>query len=227
MTKAQRILHHLELPILLLVPIVMAISALSSSDFTGGLTLLAALVCCGFLFEEVERERPTLRQIMPTVCLGALAAAGRILFAAIPDVKPVSAIVILAGACLGPRYGFVTGALAALVSNMFFGQGAWTPLQMYAWGLIGYIAGVLAAHHLLDKRWQLAIAGFLSGLLFGLILNGWYILGYVRPLTWATAGIAFAAGIPFDIVHGIATTGFLLLIWIPWGRSLRRVLARF
>ena len=81
-------------------------------------------------------KRQGLRQIMPTLVLAALAAAGRILFGPIPDFKPVSAIAIIAGATLGRRNGFMVGALAALTSNFFFGQGMWTPWQMYAWGEI-------------------------------------------------------------------------------------------
>lgn len=79
------------------------------------------------------------------VVLAALAAAGRILFAPIPDFKPVSAIAIIAGVVFGRKSGFMVGALAALASNFFFGQGPWTPWQMYAWGLVGYGARLLAA----------------------------------------------------------------------------------
>ena len=179
------------------------------------------------MLSGIEAGKPALRQMMPVACMAALAAAGRILFAAVPDVKPVSAIAILAGALLGPESGFAVGAFAALLSNFFFGQGAWTPLQMYAWGLVGYLGGVLARHGLLKRRWQLAAAGVLSGLLYGAILNGWYVLGYVRPIVPETVIAAFLAGFPLDLVHGLSTAGFLLLVWIPWGRSLRRALARY
>ncbi|MFR7797549.1 MAG: ECF transporter S component [Collinsella sp.] len=92
-----------------------------------------------------------MRQIMPTLVLAALAAAGRILFGPIPDFKPVSAIAIIAGATLGRRNGFMVGALAALTSNFFFGQGMWTPWQMYAWGLVGYVGGALAHAGAFDR----------------------------------------------------------------------------
>ena len=165
---------------------------------------------------------------MPTVVLASLAAAGRVLFAPLPDVKPVSAIAIVAGSLLGRRNGFMVGALAALVSNAFFGQGAWTPWQMYAWGLVGYLAGVLAdAGALRRHRWALLAYGFASALLYGAILNGWYVLGFVRPLTAAGVLAGYAAAVPWDVVHGLATVGFLALIWLPWGRSIRRVVAKY
>lgn len=223
----QRIPKASEPLILALVPLLMLWSAWAGSAISGGLALLAAAVAILFMLARIEAGKPALRQMMPVACLSALAAAGRILFAAVPDVKPVSAIAILSGALLGPESGFAVGAFAALLSNFFFGQGAWTPLQMYAWGLVGYLGGVLARHGLLHSKWQLAVSGVLSGLLYGAILNGWYVLGYVRPLVPETVIAAFLAGLPLDLVHGLSTAGFLLLVWIPWGRSLRRALARY
>lgn len=222
-----RVLAALELPALLAVPAVMVGSALMGASATAGLTLAVAILAIGLLFASFDASRPALRQLMPTAVLAATAAAGRVLFAPIPDVKPVSAIAIIAGATLGRRSGFVVGAVAALVSNFFFGQGSWTPWQMYAWGLVGYLGGVLADHGVLERRGALYVWGFVSALMYGAILNGYYVLGYVRPLTWPAVIAAFAAGAPLDIVHGIATAGFLAVIWGPWGRAIRRVVAKY
>lgn len=125
-------------------PAVLAACAIANFDQTALLTLVVVLASMGVFFASYEASRPRLRDIMPTVVLAALAAAGRILFAPIPDFKPVSAIAIIAGVAFGRKSGFMVGALAALASNFFFGQGPWTPWQMYAWGLVGYGAGLLA-----------------------------------------------------------------------------------
>ena len=121
----------------------------------------------------------------------------------------------------------MVGAVGALVSNLFFGQGSWTPWQMYAWGLVGYLGGVLADAGLLERRGVRYAFGFVSALLYGAILNGYYVLGFVRPLTWQSVVAAYAAGAPLDVVHGVATTGFLALIWGPWGRAIRRVVDKY
>ena len=171
---------------------------------------------------------PRLRDIMPVVVLAALAAAGRILFAPFPDFKPVSALAIIAGFVFGRRSGFMVGALAALVSNFFFGQGAWTPWQMYAWGLIGYLAGLLAQVGVCKATaLPLYIYGFVSGLLYGLILNLWSIIGFYHPQNLAQFCLVYAAALPFDIVHGIATAVFLLLLYVPWRRKLERVKRKY
>lgn len=227
MSRVSRTLSVLELPALLAVPILMVTLALSGVDATAGLTLLVSLLAVGLVFASFEASRPPLRQLMPTAVLAATAAAGRVLFAPIPDVKPVSAIAVIAGATLGRRSGFMVGAVAALVSNFFFGQGSWTPWQMYAWGLVGYLGGVIADRGLLERGGVLYAWGFLSALMYGAILNGYYVLGFVRPLTWPSVLAAYAAGFPLDCVHGVATAAFLAVIWLPWGRSIRRVVCKY
>lgn len=227
MSRLSRTLSALELPALLAVPVLMVALALAGVDATAGLTLLVALLAVGLVFASFEASRPPLRQLMPTAVLAATAAAGRVLFAPIPDVKPVSAIAVIAGATLGRRSGFMVGAVAALVSNFFFGQGSWTPWQMYAWGLVGYLGGVFADRGLLERGGVLYAWGFLSALMYGAILNGYYVLGFVRPLTWPSVLAAYAAGFPLDCVHGVATAAFLGAIWLPWGRAIRRVVRKY
>ena len=220
-------LQALEAPMLVAVPVVLLWCALTDVRASAGLTLLVVLVCIALFMASYEASRPALRQLMPTVVLAALAAAGRVALAPVPDIKPVSAIAIVAGACLGRRSGFMCGALAALASNMFFGQGPWTPMQMYAWGLIGYLGGVLAEHGAFERRWALLAFGVASGLLYGLVLNSWHVVGFVRPLTWQAAVAAFAAGIHFDVMHGVSTAIFLALIWEPWVRRIERTVRAY
>lgn len=132
-----------EIVAIFATPVVLVACAIANFNQTALLTLVVVLASIGIFFASYEASRPRLRDIMPTVVLAALAAAGRILFAPIPDFKPVSAIAIIAGVAFGRKSGFMVGALAALASNFFFGQGPWTPWQMYAWGLVGYGAGLL------------------------------------------------------------------------------------
>src|SRR4051794_41829266 len=85
-------------------------------------------------FRWYERERPQARVLSLVAALAALAVVGRLAFAAIPNVKPVTDIVLFAGMALGAAPGFAVGAVTALVSNVFLSQGPWTPWQMAAWG---------------------------------------------------------------------------------------------
>ena len=232
-----RALACLEPAVLALVPLSLAACALFQVDQSALLTMVAGVGALAVFFAGFESSKPGLRQVMPTVVLAALAAAGRILFAPFADVKPVSAICILAGVVFGRRCGFMVGALAALVSNFFFGQGAWTPWQMYSWGLVGYLAGVLGDAGAFDWRPVVAgrrrtspllyIYGFASGLLYGAIMNTWYLVGFIHPITWESALVAYGAGLPLDLVHAAATVAFLVLIFAPWRVKLERIKSKF
>lgn len=223
----------LEVALLLAVPVVMGIALVAGFAQTGVLMLAVVVLVLALFFAGYERRRPALRQIMPTLTLAALAAAGRILFAPIPDFKPLSAIAIIAGAALGPRCGFMVGALAALTSNFFFGQGLWSPWQMYAWGMVGYLGGVAAERGAFERpdgscrRGALVVFGMLSALLYGLVINAYGVLGFVRPLTWPGALAYTAASLPFDLMHGVATAVFLAVLYGPWTRRIGRVVRKY
>ena len=228
-----RIWRYIEGPMLLLVPLCMGTMLYLGIAQAALLMLAMVVLVLVMFFAGYEASRPALRQIMPTLVLAALAAAGRILFGPIPDFKPVSAIAIIAGACLGARSGFMVGALAALTSNFFFGQGMWTPWQMYAWGLVGYVGGALAHMGAFDRadgtvRMPALLAyGFASGLLYGVVINAYDIIGFVQPRTWAGAVARLATAVPFDITHGLATCVFLAALYKPWCRRINRVVVKY
>ena len=224
----------LEVVLLAAVPLAMGLALVAGFAQTALLMLLVVTVVLALFFAGYEAGRPALRQIMPTLVLSALAAAGRILFAAVPDFKPVSAIAIIAGATLGRRNGFMVGALAALASNFFFGQGMWSPWQMYAWGMVGYLGGVLASAGVFDNRATgkprmvaLVTCGLASGALYGVIIHAYGVLGFVRPFTWPGALAYVAASLPFDVIHGVATAVFLAVLYGPWTRRINRVVRKY
>ncbi|MGI6264416.1 MAG: DUF6580 family putative transport protein [Acutalibacteraceae bacterium] len=217
----------LQTTLLLAVPAVLFTAAALGWDNTALFTLLTVVAAVIPFFHHFERRRPRPRDIMPIVVLAAVAAAGRVLFAPLPNFKPVTALVIVAGICLGRESGFMTGALAALASNMFFGQGPWTPWQMYAWGMIGFFAGALERTGIFRRGWTVYVYGFAAALAYGLLLDSWYAVGFIRPLTWPAALAAYAAGAPFSLIHAAATVAFLLPLYAPLKRMITRMKSKF
>ena len=228
----------IEAVALLSVPAALVACTLAGIYQTALLSLAVVVAALVAFFARYEASAPRLRDIMPVAVLAALAAAGRILFAAFPSFKPVTAIAVIAGVVFGRRSGFMVGALAALASNFFFGQGPWTPWQMYAWGLTGYGAGLLAGaplprplgqpgEHLCDRAPVVIAYGFLASLAYGLIMNCWTFLGFVHM----SVGMGFvaicASSLPFDAIHGAATVAFLVALYVPWRRKLLRVKRRW
>lgn len=212
-----------EVMVLLLVPVVLTCCAAWDVQASAALTLFSSCAALVLFFLGYERSKQPLHMIMATIILASLAAASRILLAPLPQVKPLSAIAIIAGATFGRTCGFAVGSLAALLSNFFFGQGPWTPWQMYAWGMVGWGVGILYTFRWFQKPVMLYAYGLLSGLFYGLILNGWFAVGFIHPFTIAALVTACVAGFPFDITHGIATVFFLLILYEPWRKKLERI----
>lgn len=211
----------------LLVPAAMIACILLQSPQTALLSTLILLAALTPFFLAFERQKPRPRDFMPVVVLTALSVTGRLLFAALPNFKPVSAIVILAGVCFGRQSGFLTGALSALVSNLFFGQGPWTPWQMYAWGLMGYVAGALASTKLFRRPWVVLLYGFLASFGYGFLMNSWMLFSFVHPVTWQAAMATYGAALAFDAAHAVSTVAFLSVTLLPWQKELRRIRQKY
>ena len=224
LAAARNVIARFSEPLALVgLPIVLGICAVTGLEQTGVLSLVTSVLALMLFFTGYEWRKPSLRETMPVVVMAALAAAGRILFAPIPHVKPVSAIAIISGAVFGRQSGFMVGALAALVSNFFFGQGAWTPWQMYAFGLVGWVAGVLSSKGAFEHKGAIYGWGFTAGWLYGLILNLWSFMSFYHPQNLTELLIVWAPAIPYDAAHAVSTVAFLFLLWAPWHRKLERL----
>ena len=114
-----------------------------NSDLLIGLLFL--IISAVPFFLVFDKKKPQAREMVPIAVMAAIAVVGRTVFEIIPlpNFKPCSAIIIITAVSFGPEAGFLTGALTAVVSNFIFGQGPWTPWQMFTWGLVGFLAGVL------------------------------------------------------------------------------------
>jgi energy-coupling factor transport system substrate-specific component len=185
-----------------------------------GLSLLlaaGALVLLGLVW--LEAGTTSAKELAVIGTLAGVAAAGRILFAPIPGVQPVTVIALVAGVSLGARAGIGVGALAALASNFALGQGVWTPWQMLGWGLCGAVGAAAAA--LLQRRLPLAVTACVLGLAFSALMDLWLWFSFY-PHTWQALAATMARGFPFGVAH--AAGNFVLALLV--GSELRRVLDR-
>lgn len=187
---------------------------------------LGAALAAGFAW--YERTRPSARLLAVVGTLAALAILGRIAFAPIPNVKPTTDIVLIAGYCLGGAPGFAVGAVAALGSNLFFGQGPWTPWQMAAWGLIGVLgAGLARIGPRPPGRLSLALACALAGLGFGAILDFSNWVSTTGGHTLAEYLTISSLSLPFNIAHAVGNFVFFYAFGPALIRAVERCRARF
>jgi energy-coupling factor transport system substrate-specific component len=191
------------------------------SPDSAGLSLLlaaAALIVAGFAW--LETGPGSAKELALVATLAGAAAAGRVLFQAVPGVQPVTVIAVAAGAALGARAGFAVGALAALVSNFFLGQGTWTPWQMLAWGGCGVVGGLLAP--VLRGRVSFAALCLVLGFAFSTLMDLWLWLSFY-PHTWEALVVVLGRGVWFSAAHAIGN----VVIALAAGPELRRLLERY
>jgi energy-coupling factor transport system substrate-specific component len=160
------------------------------------------------------------KEIALVATLAGAAAAGRVLFAAVPGVQPVTLTALVAGAALGLRAGVGVGMLAAFASNFFLAQGPWTPYQMLAWGACGALGALLAP--LLHRRLTLAITACVLGFAFSAFMDVWEWFAF-WPHDWRSFTLVFARGFPFDVSHAVGNVVLALAV----GPELLRLLERY
>ena len=188
------------------------------------ISLMLILEGIGAFMIGFERGKPKLKEIMTIAVMSAITALSRAAFYMIPAVKPMAALTIISGIGLGAVPGFLVGALSMLVSDIFFGQGPWTPWQMFTMGLIGFLAGaVFRRKREFDKKRRIDITVF--GLLvvffvYGGIMNPASVLMYQENVSWEMLLASYAPGIPIDAIHAVSTAVFL---WLGAGPMLEKI----
>ncbi|TJY38946.1 ECF transporter S component [Cohnella pontilimi] len=186
--------------------------------------VLVLLSMAPFLWRFERRERQA-RELVLMAVMAAVASVGRIPFAVLlPNFTPVTFIVIISGVVLGAEAGWMVGAVTALVSNFFLGQGPWTAWQMFGWGMAGFTAGLMAHHRpLFRRRLPLLLFGACWGFLYDWIQNITLAIDiWVREQSWASIAAMYGLGLPFDFIHAAANVFFLGVFGPSWIKLLER-----
>lgn len=194
--------------------------------FISFLIILETLIpfCLAF-----ESRKPKSRELVVISVLCAIAVTSRAVFFMVPQFKPVVAIVILSGVCFGGETGFLVGAVTGFVSNFFFGQGPWTPWQMFTLGIIGFVSGALFSKGFLPKtKVSLCIFGFAATfVIYGGIMNSASVIMWQEKITKEMIISAYLAGMPFDVIHSLSTAFFLWFISQPVIDKLERIKVKY
>ncbi len=181
-------------------------------------SLLITILSVVLFISGFERRETGSRRMVIVVVMTVLAVVGRF----IPVIKPVAAITVIAGVYLGGESGFLVGAITAVISNFFWGQGPWTPFQMFSWGLIGLGAGIFGKY--LKKNKPLLYAyGAISGVLFSVIMDVWTVLWNNEDFSYDAYLAAIASAAPMTVLYAISNIIFLILCFDTIGKKLDRI----
>lgn len=192
---------------------------------TSTLVILETMLPFFFTFET---RKPQAREVVTIAVMCALAVVSRMVVL-IPNFKPTTAIIMIAGIALGPEAGFMTGAITAFASNFFFSQGPWTPWQMMAYGVAGFWAGCLFHGRKKEPAsWLLAAFGFVSiACIVGPLLDCSSIFSMGTRLSKRYAVAVFSAGLPNNLIHGAACAVTMLLFSKPLLYKLNRLKRKY
>ena len=186
------------------------------------ITLMAlVLFSCGF-----ERRKTGTRRMILVAIMSALSVLGRFVFGVIPGFKPITAVVVITAMYIGGEAGFLTGALSAVISNFYFGQGPWTPFQMLSWGLIGLLAGLLAIP-LKRSRILLSLYGIFAGVAYSFLMDIWTVLWYNGSFNPALYAAALATAIPYTVMYAASNVIFLNMLAKAFGEKLYRIKIKY
>ncbi len=215
---------------LLLIPLTIFIGHFYFGDrkyyFISLLIILETMLPFALVFEG---RKPQARELVIISALCAVAVAGRVAFVALPQFKPVVALVIISGVCFGGETGFLVGAITAFVSNFYFSQGPWTPWQMFTYGIIGFLAGVLFQKGILRRnKIHMCIFGFSATLIIcGGILNTGTVIMSQNIITIEMLLKTIMAGLPLDLIHAASTAFFLWIAMEPMCEKLERIKIKY
>lgn len=213
--------------LLLVIPAVVVGGALLFREkYSAWITLCVALLSCLPLLYCFERKETTATELIVLAVLVAISAVGRFAFAWLPGFKPVTAITVIVAVYLGREAGFVVGSMSAVISDFYFGQGPWTPFQMFAWGLIGFLAGVLSKPLRKSKGW-LALYGAFAGVLFSGIMDVWTALWADGSFRLNRYLAACVTALPFTVEYAVSNVLFLLFLTKPIGGKLERLQKKY
>ena len=216
--------------ILFLIPITIFIGIYYLGDkkyyFISLLIILETMIPFAFAFEN---RKPKARELVIISSLCAIGVVGRTAFFMLPQFKPVAAIVIISGVAFGGETGFLVGAITAFVSNFFFGQGPWTPWQMFSFGIIGFLAGIMFQKGILRKtKTDMCVFGFLvTFVIYGGIMNPASVIMWQSNININMLLSSYVMGMPFDFIHAVSTVFFLFFAAEPMLEKLERIKIKY
>lgn len=216
--------------IIILIPVVLLISwKVGDRQYYLTSVIVMILIVIPF-FLRFERRSPSARELVTIAVMAAIATVARAAFVMVPHFSPMSGVVMIAGIALGPEAGFVIGALTAFASNFVFGQGPWTPWQMFIYGLAGFIAALLAKKGIMSEKHRIRtalIGGLLILCVIGPLLDTATLFLESMMVNNLSAKAIYLSGLPVNAIHGAVTCVTLFVLCKPIKEKLDRIKIKY
>lgn len=191
------------------------------------ISMVIALLSCVPFFIRFEKSKSGAREVVVIAVMTAFSVIGRLIFSPIPGFKPVTAITIIAGIALGAESGFMVGSLTAIVSNIFFGQGPWTPFQMFVWGVLGFLSGLIFYKKQTSNRFILALIGLVGGIAYSMLMDIWTTISMEGTFNILRYLFYISSSFPFMAIYAVSNVVFLFVLAKPFLEKLNRIKKKY
>lgn len=191
------------------------------------ISMAIALLSCVPFFIRFEKGKSGAREVVVIAVMTAFSVIGRLIFSPIPGFKPVTAITIIAGIALGAESGFMVGSLTAIVSNIFFGQGPWTPFQMFVWGVLGFLSGLIFYKKQTSNRFILAVIGLVGGIAYSMLMDIWTTVSMEGTFNISRYLFYISSSFPFMAIYAVSNVVFLFVLAKPFLEKLNRIKTKY
>lgn len=185
--------------------------------------IIISVIGCGMMYYKYMTMDGGIRRSVIIAVLITIAVVGRCIFAPFPGFKPVTAIVIIAATYIGSEGGFVIGSLTAFMSDMFFGLGPWTPFQMVAWGMIGFVAGIywIRAHK--NNKMLMIVEAIIAGIWYSAFMDIWSVMSVSGKFEIKKYFAYLITSLPYMFIYIISNVIFVIALHKPLGEKLDRI----
>lgn len=166
-----------------------------------------------------EARLSAVRRIALDGMLCALAIVGRWALGALPNVQPVTVILILMAIYIGLWDSVASAVVVVTVTNMIMGVGIWSLYQMLVWAAIAVVSGLLFRKHhhpLVMLLWSAAM-GFVYGFLVSLFSFRSFITNGGTQGFW----IYWLSGLGVDALHSLGNAVFVWFLQPVFERLVR------
>lgn len=161
----------------------------------------------------------TIKEIALMGVMIALLEVAVHVMAPLPNVEPVTLLVILYTLFFGKKVIYILAAYL-LLEGCWYGFGIWWIMYVYLWPLLSALTYLFRRK---ESVWFWSILAGSFGLCYGALCSipYFFIGGPSMAFTW------WVAGIPYDLIHCISNAVICLVLFIPLNRVMKRLRKEF
>ena len=182
---------------------------------------LSLLAIVAWSMWKAERSLDSGSDLTVLALMALFAVTGRVLLEPLPNVQPVTVIVLLVGIHYGATKSIGVATLVAIVSNLVLGHGLWTFYQALGWALVGVTGALLSQSLRIGEKIsvpRVATLSFIAAFVFDWVVS----ISVLHSIPLESLPVYIMVGLPFDLAHGVGNMAFAAWLSEPLSEIMSR-----